>query len=92
MDGAFLVLGVGLDSGAGWAAVREDAHRVMASLDPWTSQAAYLLMTDDAQVDARRGWPEVSWQRLAAVRESVDPHGLFLPPYRASEPGANRRD
>ena len=29
MDGAFLVLGVGLDTGAGWAAVREDAHRVM---------------------------------------------------------------
>ena len=87
MDGAFLVLGVGMDTGAGWAAVREDAHRVMGSLEPWTSQAAYLLMADDAQVDARRGWPEVSWQRLAAVRQSVDPHGLFLPPHRGSEHG-----
>ena len=91
MDGAFLVLGVGIDTGAGWAAVREDAHQVMGSLEPWTSQAAYLLMTDDAQVDARRGWPEVSWQRLAAVRQSVDPHGLFLPPHRGSEPGVNHR-
>ena len=53
----------------------------MGSLEPWTSQAAYLLMAD-AQVDARRGWPEVSWQRLAAVRQSADPHGLFLPPHR----------
>ena len=91
MDGAFLVLGVGLDTGAGWAAVREDAHRVMASLEPWTSQAAYLLMAD-AQVDARRGWPEVSWQRLAAVRQSADPHGLFLPPHRGSEHGVNRTE
>jgi hypothetical protein len=90
MVGAFLVLGVGMDTGAGWAAVREDAHRVMGSLEPWASQAAYLLMTD-APVDARRGWPEVSWQRLAAVRESVDPHGLFLAPHRASERSLNRR-
>jgi hypothetical protein len=91
MDGAFLVLGVGMDTGAGWPAVREDAHRVMGSLEPWTSQAAYLLMAD-AQVDARRGWPEVSWQRLAAVRQSADPHGLFLSPHRRSEHGVNARD
>ncbi len=84
MDGGFLVLGVGADTGEGWAAVREDAHRAVGSLDPWVSPAMYLLMTD-AEVDARRGWPEVSWRRLSALRESVDPHGLFLPPHRASE-------
>jgi FAD/FMN-containing dehydrogenase len=84
MDGSFLVLGVGQDVGAGWTAVRDDAHRVMASLQPWTSESAYLLMAD-AQVDSRRGWPAASWQRLEAVRRAADPHGLFLPPHRATD-------
>jgi len=80
MDGSFLVLGVGQDVGPGWDAVRDDAHRVMASLQPWTSESAYLLMADP-QVDARRGWPAASWQRLETVRAAADQHGLFLPPY-----------
>jgi FAD/FMN-containing dehydrogenase len=84
MEGAFLVLGVGVDTGTGWAAVREEAHRVVGSLDPWASEASYLLMAD-AQVDSKRGWPEASWNRLAAVRRSVDPDGLFLQPRRALE-------
>ena len=80
MDGSFLVLGVGIDTGAGWAAVREDAHRVMRALEPWATASAYLLMADEA-VDERRGWPAASWQRLAALRATADPHGLFVPPH-----------
>lgn len=80
MDGSFLVLGVGQDTGGGWEAVRDDTQRVMASLQPWTSESAYLLMADP-QVDARRGWPAASWRRLEAVRAAADQHGLFLPPY-----------
>jgi hypothetical protein len=90
MDGSFLVLGVGQDVGAGWEAVRNDAHRVMASLQPWASESAYLLMAD-AQVDSRRGWPAPSWQRLEAVRNAADPHGLFLPPHRATDGAATAR-
>ena len=80
MDGSFLVLGVGMDTGAGWAAVRADAHRVMSALQPWATRSAYLLMADE-EVDERRGWPAASWQRLAAVRAAADPHGLFVPPH-----------
>ena len=39
LDGSFLVLGVGLDVGTGWSAVRADATRVLDSLAPWTSRA-----------------------------------------------------
>jgi hypothetical protein len=37
----------------------------------------------DQDVDARRGWPAASWQRLSAVRAAADPHGLFVPPHDA---------
>jgi hypothetical protein len=84
MDGSFLVLGIGIDTGAGWAAVREDAQRVMGALQPWTTESAYLLMSD-ASADERRGWPAASFQRLAAIRTAADPLGLFVPPRAATE-------
>ncbi|HEX6150307.1 FAD-binding oxidoreductase [Nocardioides sp.] len=80
MNGSFLVLGVGTDTGAGWPAVREDAARVMDSLRPWTTDSTYLLMADEA-VDERRGWPESAWQRLMAIRAAADPDGRFVPPH-----------
>ena len=86
LDGSFLALGVGMDTGAGWAAVREDAHRVMTSLQPWSSESAYLLMVDDV-VDEHRGWPAASWRRLAALRTTADPRGLFVPPHAAGRQG-----
>ena len=86
MDGSFLVLGVGLDQGAGWAAVREDANRVLDSLQPWASASAYLLMADEA-VDEQRGWPASAWQRLVEVRTAADPDGLFLSPRPAAKQG-----
>lgn len=84
MDGSFLALGVGTDTGAGWEAVREDATRVMDSLQPWTTGSAYLLMADE-DVDERRGWPESSWQRLASIRAAADPDGRFVPPHAPRE-------
>lgn len=78
MDGGFLVLGVGIDHGAGWDAVREDTHRVMRSLRTWDSGSAYLLMSDSS--DERRGWSEATGRRLAEVRAAADPTGLFVPP------------
>lgn len=84
LDGSFLVLGVGVDTGAGWAAVREDAHRVISALQPWVTGSTYLLMVDDA-ADERRGWPAASYERLTALRTAVDPGGLFVPPHPTTE-------
>lgn len=86
MDGAFLVLGVGMDHGAGWAAVREDANQVMNALRPWATGSAYLMMAD-GDVDERRGWPASSWQRLVDIRAAVDPDGLFLAPHSSTTAG-----
>ena len=80
MNGSFLVLGVGLDQGAGWAAVRDDANRVVDALQPWTNDSAYLLMVDDV-IDEQRGWPANAWRRLVDVRAAADPDGLFLSPH-----------
>ncbi|WP_432479482.1 FAD-binding oxidoreductase [Nocardioides sp. GXQ0305] len=84
MDGAFLALGVGVDTGAGWGAVREDAHRVLGVLDPWATGSAYLLM-DDEPADESAGWPTASWERLTSLRATADPGGLFVPPHAARE-------
>jgi FAD/FMN-containing dehydrogenase len=84
MDGGVLVLGVGTDTGAGWAAVRDDASRVLGSLGPWATGSTYLLMADGTATE-RRGWPEASWRRLAAIRAAVDPHGLFVSPHPEPE-------
>lgn len=82
LDGSFLVLGVGLDVGTGWTAVREDATRILDSLSPWTSAAAYLSMAYEAA--ARRGWSPAAYDRLRRIRREADPGGLFVPPQRAS--------
>jgi hypothetical protein len=79
MAGEFLVLGVGVDAGGGWSAVRDETNRVMNALQPWDSGTSYLLMAD-GQVTERRGWSAESAQRLEAVRGAADPDGLFLPP------------
>ncbi len=84
MDGSVLVLCVGLDEGAGWAAVREDSHRVTEALAPWATGSAYLLMADE-DVEEQRGWPASSWQRLLDIRAAADPQGLFLSPHPAAK-------
>ncbi|QZY29117.1 FAD-binding oxidoreductase [Nocardioides coralli] len=78
MPGAFLVLGVGLDEGAGWTAVREQMGRTLGSLREWDSGARYLNMAEGA--DERRAWSAETAGRLAQVRRAADPEGLFVPP------------
>lgn len=82
LDGSFLVLGVGLDVGTGWSAVRQDALRILDSLSPWTSSAAYLSMAYEAA--ARRGWSPTAYDRLLRIRRQADPQGLFVGPQAAS--------
>jgi FAD/FMN-containing dehydrogenase len=83
LAGAFLVLGVGLDVGTGWSAVREDASRILDSLSPWTSTASYLSMAYEAA--ARRGWSPAAYDRLLRIRRSADPKGLFVTPQRSAD-------
>jgi FAD/FMN-containing dehydrogenase len=78
LDGSFLVLGVGLDVGTGWSAVRADATRILDSLCPWTSSSSYLSMAYEAA--ARRGWSPQAYDRLQWIRRSADPEGLFVQP------------
>jgi FAD/FMN-containing dehydrogenase len=79
MAGEYLVLGVGVDEGTGWPAVRDATNRVMSALQPWDSGTSYLSMAD-GRVAERRAWSSEAAQRLAAVRAAADPDGLFVPP------------
>jgi FAD/FMN-containing dehydrogenase len=81
LDGGFLALGLGLDPVSGdWARQREDAARFLASVEPWATGRTYLPMLDDA-VDTRKAFPPEVHARLSAIRRSVDPDGLFMPPH-----------
>lgn len=77
MAGDFLVLGVGIDDGVGWSAVRDQTNAVIKALQPWDSGTSYLLMAD-GDVDEGRGWSAESGRRLRAVRATADPSGLFI--------------
>ena len=89
MDGSFLVLGVGIDTGAGWAAVREDAHRVIDALQPWATESAYLLMVDD-EIDERRGWPAAPGSASSTSARRPTPTGCSSRPIHR-EAGLSRR-
>jgi len=90
LDGGFLALGLGLDStGGDWDRQREDAGRFLASVEPWATGRTYLPMLDDS-VDTRKAFPPDVHERLTAVRRSVDPHGLFMPPHPSPDLAADR--
>jgi FAD/FMN-containing dehydrogenase len=78
LDGAFLVLGLGLDEDPQtWPGMRADAARLLAALHPWTTGREYLPMLDD-RTDTRKAFPPDVHARLAALRRAVDPSGLFV--------------
>lgn len=81
LDGQFLALGLGLDPASGdWDRQREDAARFLTSVQPWATGRTYLPMLDDS-VDTRKAFPPQVHARLSAIRRSVDPHDLFMPPH-----------
>lgn len=85
LDGEFLALGLGLDPENGdWDRQRADAARFLAAVEPWASGRTYLPMLDDA-VDTRKAFPPEVHARLSAIRRSVDPDGLFMPPHPSPE-------
>ncbi|MFA9429328.1 FAD-binding oxidoreductase [Egicoccus sp. AB-alg2] len=84
LDGAFLVLGVGIaDEPAGLASLRRDTTRIFAALARWASSGLYLPMVDQAN-DGRRGLSPTAWERLAAIRAAADPEGRFVVPHEGS--------
>jgi hypothetical protein len=88
LDGQFLALGVGLDPDPkAQPQVRADAARFLAALDPWVTGREYLPMLDD-RTDARKAFPPGVQDRLSAVRQAVDPHGLFLAPHHLPSSGS----
>jgi FAD/FMN-containing dehydrogenase len=80
LDGAFLLLGLGIDVDLErWEGQRDDARRALDALAPWALPQRYLPMAED-EVDASRGWAPQAWDRLRAVRAAADPRGLFVLP------------
>jgi FAD/FMN-containing dehydrogenase len=78
-DGQFLAFGgtmaLSPEMGAQGLA---DARRMTAALAPYASGADYLNFVEEP-VDTRRGYPAPgAYERLVAVREAVDPEGLFV--------------
>lgn len=84
LDGGFLALGVGMDTGSGWSAVHHDAHRVWDALRPWANGTSYLSMAD-GRLEEHHGLRTDSWQRLTEIRAAADPHGLFVSPHPVGE-------
>jgi FAD/FMN-containing dehydrogenase len=78
LDGEFLALGLGLeDDPATWPGLREDAARLLGALAPWRTGGEYLPMLDDTTDTRKAHRPEV-YARLSALRQAVDPTGLFV--------------
>jgi FAD/FMN-containing dehydrogenase len=85
LDGGFLALGLGLHPDpASWPQQRADVGRLLDALAPWASGRQYLAMQDD-RTDTRKSLPPQVHERVAAVRRSVDPGGLFLAQHVESE-------
>lgn len=87
LDGAFLALGVGLESDpAGWPQQREDAARFLGAVEPWATGREYLPMVDDS-TDTRKAFAPDVHARLSTIRREVDPHGLFMAPHPSPQAG-----
>jgi FAD/FMN-containing dehydrogenase len=90
LDGAFLALGLGLESEHGdWRQQREDAGRFLGALEPWTTGRTYLPMVH-ASTDTRKVFSPSAHTRLSEIRRSVDPQGRFMAPHPS--PGAGDAD
>lgn len=76
-DGQFLAFGGGPVMSPEMALqVGADAAAFTQALAPWTDGRTYLNFAEDA-VDARQGYDELTWRRLAGIRSVVDPNGVF---------------
>lgn len=85
LDGAFLVLGVGMGVDPDlWPQQHQDTERFLAAVEPWATGRRYLPMLD-ASMDTRKAFPPDIHARLTAIRRAVDPGGLFMAPHSAPD-------
>ncbi len=76
-DGAFLAfaLGMAFDPDT-TAATRADTRRAIGALAPWHGGRPYLNFVEE-ETDVATAYTDATYARLQAIRESVDPAGLF---------------
>lgn len=75
VDARFAAFFVGIaPTPEAYAAVRADAARVVAALEPWSAQRELPTFAEHAD-SARRCYDEADWARLRALRAQVDPGG-----------------
>ncbi len=76
-EGEFLVFGVAVAATPEMGARgHADAVALTSSLAEFATGGCYLNYVEEP-TDVRRGFPEASWQRLADLRATLDPGGLF---------------
>ena len=75
--GQFLVFagGMAMTPEMGMAA-EADAMALTGSLTEWASGSAYLNFAEN-EMDASTAFPSRTWERLQAIRSTVDPDGIF---------------
>ena len=56
---------------------RQDARRLAAALEPWSSGRSFLNFTEE-RTDTSTAYEPTAWERLRAVRAQVDPGRLFV--------------
>jgi hypothetical protein len=78
LDGQFVLFGGGLALSPEIAAQGlADAGRLVQAMSPYANDRHYLNFAGHA-VDPSTGYSPESWQRLQAIRSSVDPGGMFV--------------
>jgi FAD/FMN-containing dehydrogenase len=82
LDGSFVLFAGAMAIDADTAAAGErDAKAICAAMAPWSNDRLYLNFAEQA-TDTSRGYSPADYSRLVAVRESVDPNGLFVANHR----------
>jgi len=77
LDGSYAVYALGIVIGAdAVAAIDQRLADVRAATEPWLSRRRYFNFAE-RDVDPVSFYEQGDYGRLAAIREEVDPHGLF---------------
>jgi FAD/FMN-containing dehydrogenase len=77
LDAQFLLFGVAIAPDPDLARIgRGHAERLVSALTPWGAGRQYLNFVEEP-IDAANGYRPENWTRLRAIRDAVDPDGVF---------------
>lgn len=86
LEAGFALFAVGLPMAPGHAeAIAASLSGIRAAVDPWATERRYFNFTDDA-VDSATLFAPPAHQRLADLRRTLDPDGLFRPNHAIAPP------